>query len=1206
MGAEVTVVFKGQNAGASAVARDVAGDVRGIGTAAESANGQAGGFFRGMMQSAGGFLTANIIGGITSQIGGLAAGMVNGNAQFESYNVQFGVMLGSAELAKQRMAELAQFGASTPFELPQVVEADKVLQGFGLHSLESAQKFGFSGEQIRTIAGDVASGTGTSFQEMALNIGKFSTGATGEAIARFMELGILTRDELAKMGVEFSKSGELVSPLPEATEAMLQLMQSKYGGMMQAQSTTFDGMRSNLADWVGAATRIMGAPIFDVLKENLSSLLGTLSSNGPAINAVLTSVGTVLANVLGGAITFISQTAIPAMVAAWNMISPAVRSAWTALQAIGIVFRDLAQAAQGWGQNIVVQLANGIMAAAASVINSLGYIGGIITEWLMPHSPPKLLPDLDTWGADAATVYMDGWAQGDFSAFNDLSGQIRQQLESLVDVGALAPEGVIPALMGSRTVIAEIIAEITSVGTVSEDAFGRLAAAAGPAGDVAVQLMRGYVSVETAARNVASAQVELEAATSRTADAQAYLTSVTAEYDAELAPLNSQLDETRAQLDAVRDAKRLQALEAIVSDETKSEQEREQARLEMQEIQIQNLIDAKEREKAGAVDAAQKTVEAAQAEERAAQNKLKAAQAAEQQAQNQYAATQAMIQVQRDNSSLMTEQVELLRSLAEKAGGAGSALTGAAGGAGSLGGGLAGLTAGTVDLGANLDALAPKVSPAEEAFTNLKDRMWEAADGASANLTPAIQMAGDIMAFLRDRLGEVQTFIQPVVDTLTTGFSEGGVTGAISAFLGVLGQISPTFELVKGVFDAALPPIQSIVTSVFGIISEFINTNGADILATIQSTWNSVQGIIDAILPPIQSIVSTVFGAIATFLTTHGGEIQGILQMAWDTIKTVIDGVLVVINGLIVPAFTAIATFITENSAAITGILDGAWGVIKGIVETAMGIIQGIIQTVTSLIQGDWEGVWNGISTIFSSVWSGIQTVVDGALTAIQNAISLAWNAVSTVFSTVWDGIKTAFEGVWTGLTDGVKTAVDTIKTTITDAWEAITTATSNLFTNIGTGIGNAFDSVVGVMKGIVNSAIDVVNSIIGGLNDVSNALGFGNAVDPIPKLAKGTNWWPGGFAEVSEGGRLEFARLPGIGQGLLMPGAYRLPRGSQVIPHDQTMRMLGGQGGGVAAGGAARTVEQHDHYHLTINSNAQTESLASQFQTMRQLRSRS
>ena len=203
------------------------------------------------------------------------------------------------------MAALAEFGQKTPFELPQVVEADWILQGFGLHAAESAQKFGFSGEQIRTIAGDVASGTGSSFQEMALLIGKFSSGATGEAISRMQELGITNRDELSKMGLEFSKSGQLLSPLPESMEVILGLMKKKYGGLMDAQSKTFSGMMSNLSDWASGTLRTIGQPIFEVLKDKLQVVLEFLGS--PAVQAAVATFAQMLATGIGQAMDIVTK-----------------------------------------------------------------------------------------------------------------------------------------------------------------------------------------------------------------------------------------------------------------------------------------------------------------------------------------------------------------------------------------------------------------------------------------------------------------------------------------------------------------------------------------------------------------------------------------------------------------------------------------------------------------------------------------------------------------------------------------------------------------------------------------------------------------------------------------------------------------------------------------------------------------------------------
>lgn len=242
----------------------------------------------------------DIVSGVAGEIGKLGDALVGSNAQFEQYNVAYTTLIknsadfkaahqgvtdtlkltaDASDQAKQHMQDLADFGARTPFELPGVVEADTVLQGFGLNSQEAAAKFGMAGKEILTVAGDVASGTGAQFKEISLLIGKFSTGATGEAISRMQELGITSRDELSKLGLEFSKAGQLMSPVPQAMETVLKLMKEKYGGLMEAQSATFNGMLSNLEDWKGQTLRQLGEPIFEALKPQLQGLLTFLGSD---------------------------------------------------------------------------------------------------------------------------------------------------------------------------------------------------------------------------------------------------------------------------------------------------------------------------------------------------------------------------------------------------------------------------------------------------------------------------------------------------------------------------------------------------------------------------------------------------------------------------------------------------------------------------------------------------------------------------------------------------------------------------------------------------------------------------------------------------------------------------------------------------------------------------------------------------------------
>lgn len=335
-------------------------------------------------------VVAGAMGQVTAAIDKVKGAMIDGNAEFERYGVQFGVLLKDSEAAKQRLEELARFGAATPFELPEVVRADKILQAFGFHSEEAAKKFGMSGTEIRTVAGDVAAGTGASFEEISTYLGKFASGATGEAIMRFSELGITTRAELASMGLEFSKSGELVSPLDESMAVLLKSMEGKFGGMMEAQSSTFEGMTSNLNDWFGAAGRIIGQPLFEVLKDKLAGLLTFL--NSPEAQAAMTNlaqgiatgVSTIL-EVVGNLSDAFAQEGIAGLIA-------------EAVDTIGRAFGMTVDDAYDMGTSVfeavqgiiagVGQFVGFVSANLPTVIAIISQFAGEVSTWLNQHAKP--------------------------------------------------------------------------------------------------------------------------------------------------------------------------------------------------------------------------------------------------------------------------------------------------------------------------------------------------------------------------------------------------------------------------------------------------------------------------------------------------------------------------------------------------------------------------------------------------------------------------------------------------------------------------------------------------------------------------------------------------------------------------------------------------------------------------------------------------
>lgn len=271
----IAVELAGKDTGATSTIKNVVGALGGIQGAVASSGGALGGFLD--IGSKIGLLSVGFQ-GLQAAVGAVSGGLVSGNSQMETYETQLGTLLGSTDKAKASLATLAQFGASTPFELPEIVRAEKVLLGFGLTGEKVFKLTGQTAEQFRSTVGDVAAGTGQRFEDIALTFGKFSAGATGEAISRFQEMGVATREQMAELGIQFSKSGELLSPLPVAMEAITKIAQSKFGGGMEKLSKTAEGQMSTLADNFGQLKNRLAAPIFDVFKNAVSQaneLIGT-------------------------------------------------------------------------------------------------------------------------------------------------------------------------------------------------------------------------------------------------------------------------------------------------------------------------------------------------------------------------------------------------------------------------------------------------------------------------------------------------------------------------------------------------------------------------------------------------------------------------------------------------------------------------------------------------------------------------------------------------------------------------------------------------------------------------------------------------------------------------------------------------------------------------------------------------------------------
>jgi len=222
----------------------------------------------------------------------LTAGVnaVKAAADMETTTVAFEVMLGSAEKATKLLSQLKSFAASTPFELTEVLSASKALLAFGI----DASKI----ESTLRSLGDIAAGVGMPLKDLAEIYGKSKTQGTlySEDINQLTGRGIPVIKALAEvLGVtedkvkKFASEGKIGFAQLEQAFTNLTADGSQFGGLMEKQSTTLNGLWSNMNDGLGQAAVAFGDVIIQA--SGLKAWISTITGGINKLTQSITNIG---------------------------------------------------------------------------------------------------------------------------------------------------------------------------------------------------------------------------------------------------------------------------------------------------------------------------------------------------------------------------------------------------------------------------------------------------------------------------------------------------------------------------------------------------------------------------------------------------------------------------------------------------------------------------------------------------------------------------------------------------------------------------------------------------------------------------------------------------------------------------------------------------------------------------------------------------
>jgi tape measure domain-containing protein len=227
--------------------------------------------------------------------GAIAAGYaVTQYGNIEQLNVAFETMLSNVQLGRKLVNDLIEFAATTPFELPELGRATKILLSFGAATGKEVIPM------LRQL-GDIAAGTGGDVQGLARAFGqvKAKERLQMEEVLQFADRGVpilaaladLTDNKMSKLDIMKLISQGAISFEAVALAIKKMTMEGgKFHRLMEKQALTINGLLSTMRDRFRLVSAEIGMIIVETAggKEMVKSLNSWLQGLTGTINKFAT------------------------------------------------------------------------------------------------------------------------------------------------------------------------------------------------------------------------------------------------------------------------------------------------------------------------------------------------------------------------------------------------------------------------------------------------------------------------------------------------------------------------------------------------------------------------------------------------------------------------------------------------------------------------------------------------------------------------------------------------------------------------------------------------------------------------------------------------------------------------------------------------------------------------------------------------------
>lgn len=471
---------------------------------------------------------------------------------------------------------------------------------------------------------------------------------------------------------------------------------------------------------------------------------------------------------------------------------------------------------------------------------------------------------------------------------------------------------------------------------------------------------------------------------------------------------------------------------------------------------------------------------------------------------------------------------------------------------------------------------AKLVSPAKEgqvwlnrlgvSITNadgsMKDSLTVQKDlhNAFATLSESEQMAAASAIFGKNQMAPWLALINTGTDDVnklnsaiagSNGLAQKMADDMMGGFAGSLKRLSSSWDVFLNTLGEKLAPYIGKVVNVLQKATDALNGMSDE---QFDALIKIVAGF--AALGPALVVIGKITTGIGTMVSAVGKigkAMKGVSSIGGFLAKLVGPGGWI---ALIIAAVVLIGVMVWKNWDKIKPIFEQAKTAIQPIIETikevAMSIftsLQPAFETIGNIISQNigpiteqFKALLNSFMPVFQIIAQGVADlitvlgpVVSYLLQQLGPAISAIINLILLVVQNVLEQLLPLVQPIMQVLTG----LIEFITGVFTGDWQAAWQGVVDIFSGI-------FNGIKSICKSVINGVIKSINGVLKGINGISIpdwVPGVGGAslsIPLIPQLAKGTDNWAGGVAQISErGGEI-----------------VDLPSGSRVYPHDETVKM--------------------------------------------------